>query len=190
MIADDFCIETERVRIRPFFEKDCGAMFQLRTDPKMYRYTPDGSWLTMDDAYDFLKFARWLYSDVAERHWFRHFFAVVLKKTDTFIGYCGLGNMKFMPGKVEVFYSIACPYWNLGYATEVARALLKYGFEDLGLERIVGFAQPENIASLRVLQKAGLKRNGEIAGLPEEFSYYNGEPFFELGKAEWSRRGD
>jgi ribosomal-protein-alanine N-acetyltransferase len=187
MIANDFEIVTDRLTLRPFNENDCEPMFKLRTNLEMYKYTPDGPWLSQNDFYEFLKFAKWLYSDNKERFWFRHFFAVILKSTNAFIGYCGIGNPEFNPKLVEVFYGIDCNYWEKGYATEVTKALLNYGFNYLYLDKIVGFAQKENIASLRVLEKAGLKRNGEISGLPEKFKYFNEEPFFEITKEEWSK---
>ena len=72
-------------------------------------------------------------------------------------------------------------------ATETAIALLEFGFNKLNLERIVGFADKNNAASLRVLDKAGLKRVGSITGLSKQYDYFNGECLYELDKTDWLR---
>jgi ribosomal-protein-alanine N-acetyltransferase len=185
MITTDFKIETSRLILRPFTENDGEAMLRIQDNPIMTRYTPDETWKGIEDAYEFLKFAQWLYTDDPNRPWFRIFLGIMEKLSDNLIGYCGLGNPEFNAKLVEVFYSVDCPYWGRGYATETAQALLNYGFRELKLDKIVGFAEKENLASIRVLEKIGLKRNGEISGLPERFSYFNGEPFFELRHEEW-----
>jgi len=72
-----------------------------------------------------------------------------------FIGWCGL---QYLPEteEVEVAYLLGKAYWGKGLATEAAQASLRYGFEDLGLESIVGIVHLENKASQRVLEKLGL----------------------------------
>jgi RimJ/RimL family protein N-acetyltransferase len=62
--------------------------------------------------------------------------------------------------EIEVGYRLAPNAWGRGYATEGARAVVRYGFADLGLDRIIGLTHPDNAASQRVLQKAGLKDSG------------------------------
>ncbi|WP_316787572.1 GNAT family N-acetyltransferase [Thermoleptolyngbya oregonensis] len=68
----------------------------------------------------------------------------------------------FQPGdldstpEIEVGYVLDCPFWGRGLATEAARASLQFGFDTLGLERIVAIARPENHASQRVMQKLGM----------------------------------
>lgn len=81
------------------------------------------------------------------------------RKGGRFIGWFCL---KYMPdaGDVEVGYRLLPGAWGKGYATEGASALVRYGFETLGLYRIVGVTHPENAASQRVLCKAGLRDSG------------------------------
>jgi len=71
------------------------------------------------------------------------------------IGWAGL---QYLPetGEIEVGYLLGRDYWGRGLATEAARTSVQFGFEDLGIETIVGIVHPENIASQRVLEKAGL----------------------------------
>jgi len=57
---------------------------------------------------------------------------------------------------VVVLYGIAPSRWGEGFATEAALAMLRYGFEEAGLDRILGIADRENVASRRVLEKIGM----------------------------------
>ena len=70
--------------------------------------------------------------------------------------------LKYVPKsvEVEVGYRLLPDAWCQGYATEGTRALLRYGFDDLGLDRIIGITHPDNLASQRVLLKAGLRDCG------------------------------
>src|SRR5215212_5509923 len=71
------------------------------------------------------------------------------------MGQCGLFYLD-KTTEIEVAYLLAQRYWGQGYATEAARAALRFGFETLGLDRIVAVVRPENAGSRRVLEKAGL----------------------------------
>jgi ribosomal-protein-alanine N-acetyltransferase len=73
---------------------------------------------------------------------------------------------------VEVAYLLAQAYWGQGLATEAARAALRYGFETLALDRIVAVVHPENRGSQRVLEKAGLRLEGDAHYYDMDVKYY------------------
>ena len=81
------------------------------------------------------------------------------RDTGAYIGWCSL---KYIPDtvEIEVGYRFLHEAWGQGFATECATELVRYGFEDLGLDRIIGITHKDNVASQRVLQKAGLKNDG------------------------------
>lgn len=146
---NQFVIETPRLGMRRLTPHDAQHFFNLNSDPEVIRYTGDAP-----------------FEDVAEARWFLenydHYkkfgygrWAVLLKETGEFIGWCGL---KFMPelGETDLGSRFFRCHWNKGFATEAAKACVEYGFEKLGLKRIVGRAMEANAASIRVLQKAGL----------------------------------
>ncbi len=83
-------------------------------------------------------------------------FPIFLKDTGEFVGTCGMEPYE-LDGRpeVELGYRLCLKHWGRGYATESAAAILRYGFGDLNLERIIAFALPQNSASLRVLEKLG-----------------------------------
>lgn len=79
---------------------------------------------------------------------------------DAFIGLAGLSRNldRFKIG--EIYYKLKPSSWGQGYATEIARRLVRFGFEGLGLHRVEAGVATENIASIRVLEKIGMKREG------------------------------
>jgi len=81
--------------------------------------------------------------------------AVIRKQDDVYIGWCGL---KYSPqlDEVDLGFRFFKKHWNKGYATEAAKACIDYGFNHLGLKKIVGRAMNENQSSIRVLEKIGM----------------------------------
>src|SRR4029077_12564650 len=81
------------------------------------------------------------------------------RDTGKFIGWFSL---KYIPDtvEIEVGYRLSPEAWGQGYATEGARELVRYGFDELGLERIIGITHPDNAASQRVLMKCGMAPSG------------------------------
>ena len=89
-------------------------------------------------------------------HWQRHGFgrwAVVHKETEELIGCAGLRSFE---GIAELVYLLDEPFWDVGLATEIARACLRYGFEVQQMDRIIGLCKPQNLASRHILEKIGM----------------------------------
>ena len=183
MLNGEIRLETERLVMRPFISSDESAAFNIMKDEELFKYTPDEPWKSIEDAKEFIKLALWLYG--LEHETFRHFFAITEKNSEKLIGICGVGGVEYDRTENEVFYHIGKEYWGKGYATEAAKAVLRYAFMQLGLDKVIGVVHPENIASCRVLEKIGLKSSGTISGLPDEYSFYNGEYLYLLKKAEY-----
>lgn len=138
-------IETQRLILREFSLKDADKMWELNNDPDVLQYTGDPPFTSVSHAFDFLK----NYKDYKKNGFGR--WAVILKETNEFIGWCGLKlNEEQM---VDIGFRFFKEQWNNGFATESAKACLKYGFNDLDLKEIIGRVNPENTASVKVLQK-------------------------------------
>lgn len=111
---------------------------------------------------------------------FKYSFAIFLKDTGRFIGWCGVGILDcFYPDK-EIYYLIGQDHWGNGYATEAMTALIEYCFNTIKLEKMIALAKPENMESNKVIQKIGFKFRYLVSGLPDEFDFYNGEPYYSL----------
>jgi ribosomal-protein-alanine N-acetyltransferase len=88
-------------------------------------------------------------------------FAITLRDGGALIGAIGL-ELRKDHNRAELGYWVGVPYWNQGYCTEAARAALRYGFEELHLNRIVATYLSENPASGRVMQKIGMLHEGTL----------------------------
>ena len=97
--------------------------------------------------------------------------ACILKSSGEQIGFAGLKYLKELD-EVDIAYRFMPTYWGQGLATEAARASVRYGFADLGLKRIIGLVMPENTASVRVLEKAGLRYSDSVSFWDHQFSKY------------------
>jgi RimJ/RimL family protein N-acetyltransferase len=93
-----------------------------------------------------------------------------LHDREELVGFGGFWHFH-MPPKLELLYGIAPEYWNRGLATEIARALVRYGFEELGFTEVWASTDAPNVASARVLEKAGLRfeRQAVVDGLETLF---------------------
>lgn len=86
---------------------------------------------------------------------------------------------------IQVGFALSKPVWGRGYGTEMASAVLRHGFETLGLPKIVGMASLRNLASQRVLQKIGLERRGERAFPHPAYAAEGPMAWFERESAVW-----
>lgn len=89
-----------------------------------------------------------------------YMWTIVERATDSFMGVCGmtLSADRFRLG--EIYYKLLPRYWGKGYATEVSKGLIKSGFEDFNLHKVEAGVATENVASIRVLEKSGMIREG------------------------------
>ena len=144
-------LETLRLAMREFTPADSDDLFRLHRDPRVMRFIGDGK------PFDAKRHANVmqrilaypaLYPDLG-------FWYTTRRDTGAFIGWFTL-KYAARSADIEVGYMLAPEAWGQGYATEGATAIVRYGFDDLGLDRIIGVTYPENFASQRVLMKAGL----------------------------------
>jgi RimJ/RimL family protein N-acetyltransferase len=143
-------IETERFTIRPLSEDDGEAVHEIWSDPEVMRYIPSLPSATLDESRARLA-----------RHMARSpgLWAVVERETGELVAVCGLMAVEGTGPDIEVAYHVKQRHWNRGVATEAASACVNAGLT-AGLPRVVAFVVPENLASARVLEKAGLHRDG------------------------------
>jgi ribosomal-protein-alanine N-acetyltransferase len=148
-------IETARLLLRPPLVDDAEVLSTIWSDPEVTKFIPIILFRTRDEIKEFIPVTleRW------EERGFG-MFSVMTKKDGAMIGYCGL---QFLNGsnEVEIYYGFSKEAWDNGFATEAARAVLRFGFEEVKLEHIAGVTQPENAASQKVLEKIGLERHAE-----------------------------
>jgi len=147
----DAVIETNRLLLRRFTEDDASLLYELNLDPEVIRYTHD----PIADAEHAKKILR---DVILPQYVLYHHgrWAVHLKSDLEFIGWCGLKYLS-ETNEVDLGYRFRKKFWGKGYATEGGLACIAYGFNQLNLRRIVARALPGNLASVRVLEKCGMK---------------------------------
>lgn len=154
-------LETKRLLLRHLTIDDLDELFRLYSDPEIRRYFPEGA-LTREGTTEELSWHMNDYSD----HPNLGLWATIHNETGKFIGRCGLLPWEINGvQEIEIAYLIDKAFWNQGLATEAAQGLLRYGFENLNLRRIICLMHPDNLASQRVAKKIGMTREGEANGI-------------------------
>ena len=152
-------LETSRLILRELDSKDAKNFYDLNSNPNVIKYTGNSAFKNIEEAKEFLE----NYTDYKFNGYGR--WAVILKTTDKFIGWCGL-KFDELENETDIGFRFFEEEWNKGYATESAIACIHYGFEKLKLKRIIGRAMKENVGSIKVLEKIGLEyeKNAVLAG--------------------------
>jgi len=154
--TDMAILETERLILRPLTRDDVDALAALYADPDVMRYFEGTrSWEASRQRLERIidQYAR---TGV-------DFLATIYKENGQFIGRCGLlwQNIEGVQ-EVEVAYMLAKPYWGRGLATEAARAIKEHGFRDFGFRRLISLIDPDNIGSIRVAEKNGMRYDRDV----------------------------
>lgn len=147
-------IHTQRLILRPFTLADVQPLHRILSEPDILGYFP------RTDPPDIERVHKIIQHQLA--HWEEHhlgWWAVIPQEGAELIGWSGLQFLT-ETGETEVAYLLSKTYWGFGYATEAARAAIKYGFETLNLGQIIGLTHPENRASQNVLRKCGMRYTG------------------------------
>lgn len=145
-------LQTERLVLRRLSSGDSEFILELLNQPSFLQYIGDKGVRNNDDAINYIQTG-----PVAsyERFGFG-LYLVELKDTAVPIGICGLLKRDTLPD-VDVGFAFLPEYWSRGYAFEAAEAVMNYGKEVLGLRRIVAITSLDNEASIKLLEKIGLK---------------------------------
>jgi ribosomal-protein-alanine N-acetyltransferase len=155
-------LTTARLRLRPFTAQDADALYRILHEEGVLRYFPRPEPPPQEWVEHFVadQLGRW------ERDGFG-LWAAELRATRKLIGWAGLQDLP-ETDEIEVGYLLGKAHWGQGLATEAALASLEYGFETLKLRQIVAIVHRENLASQRVVEKLGLRRDceAEYWGMP------------------------
>ncbi|CEG60563.1 GNAT family N-acetyltransferase [Legionella micdadei] len=180
-------ISSHRIRLRTWQPGDKSAFVLMNADKRVMEYFAN----TLTESETEALIAR--ITSHFERHQFG-LWAAELKETGDFIGFIGLSiptfSSHFTPC-VEIGWRLAHAYWGKGLATEGARAVLEYGFNQLNLDEIVSFTTASNQRSRRVMEKIGLTHREE-----DDFNHPNlplthplsRHVLYRLSKSQWRHR--
>lgn len=152
-------LETKRLILKQPTSFDFDELVRLRTDHQVMQYIGTGDIQTESQVKEFIENAK-PYSDKYDLG----FYSVYEKEKNNFVGQAGLFHLGFNVNQpdIELAYRLHKKYWNKGYATELAKALIDYGFSKFSFPKIVAIIHPENDRSRRVMEKAGMTYHGMI----------------------------
>jgi ribosomal-protein-alanine N-acetyltransferase len=166
--------ETDRLLLRPYGPADVDTLAPIFRDPDVRRYLFDNAVMPRE----------WVEQEVAanERLFAERGYGVALlyrrdvsqpsdSPSDAPIGFAGFRNF-FEPPELQLLYGLLPEAWGKGYATEVAHALVQRAFDQLGFDQVVGVTDPPNHASMRVMERAGLRFLEQVRRDDKEAVYY------------------
>ena len=151
-------LETQRLLLRRLIMDDLDSLFALYSDPEVRKYFPEGT-LNHEQTKEELEW----FLNGHPRHPELGLWATIHKETGKFIGRCGLLPWTIEGrDEVEVAYMIAKDYWRQGLGSEAAQGILQYGFERLGLSRLICLIDKDNDASIKVATGMGMTFEKEV----------------------------
>jgi len=181
-------LETQRLVLRRFTRADVDNLVSLDADPDVMHFITGGVPTPREEIEQGVLPA---FLDYYRRYRGYGFWAVIEKSSGDFLGWFHFRPRKeSVPGEVELGYRLRRSAWGKGYATEGSCALIRKGFTELGVQRVVAEAMAVNLASRRVMEKAGLTL---VRTFRQPWPYpIEGEEFgdveYALSKTDWEQR--
>jgi [ribosomal protein S5]-alanine N-acetyltransferase len=143
-------LETERFYIRQWHINDIKELHEIMSDSRVHTYASSKPW-TVEYTARYINFM--LDKNFKTLELFHG--ACVLKGCNIIIGLTGLNP--YLSKKPEIEWKFGVPFWGKGYATEIGNAIIREAFKSTDIELIYGMAHPQNRASIRVMEKIGMK---------------------------------
>lgn len=181
-------LETERLILRKWEERDRSLFHQINSDEKVMRFFPfRRSREEADALMDII-------NQMIETNGVS-FSAIELKTTGACIGFCGLhvcsAELGLPKDTIEIGWRLSPDYWGNGYATEAAERWLEYGFLHLDLQEIVSFAVKNNQASIAVMKRIGMmadpKKDFDHPSVGEQHAHLRRHVYYYLSKDAWTK---
>ena len=145
-----FRITCARIYLREMSADDAAQVYELNNDPEVTKYTGEKPFANRSEAEQFLK----NYDQYRRNGYGR--WAVIRNEDQQWLGWCGLKYL-VEEDETDIGFRFHRRFWNQGYSSEAALACLHYGFRNLNLEFITAHVMKDNAASIRVLEKIGMK---------------------------------
>jgi len=176
-------IEGERIVLRKLRLSDALDIYKNLQDKEMVKWTLNIPWpYKKQDAVKWIKRTHYKIKNKKE-----YAFGIVLKTENRIIGAISLMHIDWKNKNAEIGYWLGKKYWGKGYMTEAVRLILKFAFEKLKLHRIYANLFEENVASRRVLEKAGFKLEGIMREHRYRYNKWHNELKFGILKKEYEK---
>ncbi|MFP3918596.1 GNAT family protein [Lysinibacillus telephonicus] len=154
MITD---LYTERLHLRKMDVSDSQTLFKIWSDPDVTKFMNIENFHHESQATEIITYLDQLASENKAIR-----YSIIELESNEIIGSCGYNSLDFENDKTEIGYDIAKNYWGKGYAPEAISTLLNYAFNSLNLNRVEAKVEPENLNSIKVLQKLNFTFEGTL----------------------------
>lgn len=160
-------LHTSRLKLCPYKREDLDNLHRIFIDPQVRKYLCDDKIMPRE----------WVATEIEnntkcfEQHGFGQW-SIFLKETSELIGFCGFRFFYDNPPELQLLYGLSPQYWGKGLATEVAKAMIQYGFTEHKFEQIISATDVENIASARVMERIGMNFTQRINKEGLDVLYY------------------
>lgn len=155
--------------LRPLLENDIEAIYQIWINDHIRKFLFDNVIISKQQAMDEITGSIQLFEKYRYGLW-----GVFLENNDTMIGFTGYRNF-YKPPELHMLYGLLPEYCGRGYATILAKMMIKYGFEEVGFDTIIANTDTLNVASARVMEKAGMVFDKKAVKNGIETIYYRYE---------------
>ncbi|MEY9978716.1 GNAT family N-acetyltransferase [Lysinibacillus sp. RC79] len=167
-------IKMNRLLIREFEVQDWLAVYEYTSNPNVMRYIPEG-------VFNEAQAKKFVSENSGEK---AKYFPIILLNENIVIGHI-VFHQYFGDHTYEIGWVLNPNYFNNGYASEAAKAVLDYGFKEMKLHRIIATCQPENIPSYKVMEKIGMRREGYFKKcIPHNDDWWD-EYYYAVLDEEW-----
>ncbi|MCR8656232.1 GNAT family N-acetyltransferase [Paenibacillus endoradicis] len=173
-------LETDRLVLRQLNQEDSQVLFEYFSLGEVIKYYDLDSFNEIKQAEQLIHNWNQRYENNQGIRW-----GITLKSENRLIGTCGFHNWMKEHYKAEIGYELNPKYWCNGIMTEAINEILEYGFEELELNRIEAFIDPENISSRKLLEKTGLKEEGLLKEVFYEKSQFVDAIIFAILKKNY-----
>lgn len=178
-------LETARLILRPFEQRDIQPFSAYRSDPYVAKYQGWQAPFSLEQATRFVD-EMMTRTPGEPGQWYQ--FALELKKSGEMIGDCAFQRLAEDHAQAEIGFTLASPFQGQGYGTEAVRRLIDYLFGDLSLHRLRANCDPDNLASSRLLEKVGMRHEGHFV----ESLWFKGvwadEEWYAILQREWTAK--
>ncbi|CAH1212175.1 IS1595 family transposase ISSpgl1 [Paenibacillus plantiphilus] len=176
-------LQTDRLILRQGEKKDCQAIFELYSCESVVAYMPLAPFADIQEAIDEMNWHQRIFAEGTGMRWL-----IEEKESGKVIGTCGFLNFDHTHNRIEIGYDLSPDFWGQGLMKEAADRVISFGFSLMKVNRIEARVEPENGASMRLMDKLGFHKEGVLRQLEFEKGKYVDLAVFSLLLSEYEMR--
>lgn len=176
-------LETTRLKLVEITHKYVNSIYEILSLEEVTKYYGTNRFTFNGEASRLIDVFHKNFNETRGIRW-----GIILKQNQKFIGTLGFNGLQVNNKRAEIGYEIHPAYWRRGYTTEAVQEVLRFGFENLDLNRIGAVVYPENLASLNLLKKIGFTEEGLLRGYIYQNDYAHDTYILSILNQEWKLR--